>query len=78
MSNYSLLSYTCARTAAAIVAGQLVILLPDWGQLIFGIPAILGLYGWIIWTKGFGPEDRVLFKRKVTQEEPAQPQPPLG
>ena len=64
--------------AAAIVAGQLTILLPDWGQLIIGIPAILGLYGWIIWTKGFGPEDRVLFKRKVSQEEPAVRPPPLS
>jgi O-antigen/teichoic acid export membrane protein len=61
--------------AAAIVAGQLVILLPQWGQVVFGIPAILLLYGWIIWTKGFGPEDRVLFARKVRQEEP---EPPLG
>jgi len=54
-----------------------VILLPQWGQVVFGIPAILGLYGWIIWTKGFGPEDRVLFKRKVTQDEP-EPPPPLA
>ena len=63
--------------AAAVVAGQLVILLPQWGQLVIGIPVILGVYGWIIWTRGFGPEDRVLFKRKVTQDEPA-PLPPLG
>ncbi|HLV08254.1 MAG TPA: lipopolysaccharide biosynthesis protein, partial [Croceibacterium sp.] len=61
--------------AAAIVVGQLVILLPEWGQLLIGIPAILGVYGWIIWTKGFGPEDRVLFTRKVTQEEQV-PVPP--
>ena len=59
--------------AAAIIAGQLIILLPQWGQLVIGIPAILGLYGLIIWTKGFGPEDRVLFTRKVTQEEPVVP-----
>jgi len=59
--------------AAAIVIGQLVILLPEWGQLLIGIPAIFGVYGWIIWTKGFGPEDRVLFTRKVTQDEPAPP-----
>jgi O-antigen/teichoic acid export membrane protein len=63
--------------AAAIVVGQLVILLPQWGQLVVGIPVILGVYGWIIWTRGFGPEDRVLFKRKVTQEEP-EPPPPLA
>ena len=64
--------------AAAIVVGQLVILLPQWGQLVIGIPVILGVYGWIIWTRGFGPEDRVLFKRKVTQEEPEPPPPPLA
>jgi O-antigen/teichoic acid export membrane protein len=52
--------------AAAVAVGQVVILLPEWAELAFGIPAILGLYGWIIWTKGFGPEDRVLFRRKVT------------
>ncbi len=60
-------------TAAVVVLGQLVVLLPDWGQLAFGIPAILGVYGWLIWTRGFGPEDRVLFTRKVTQEEPLAP-----
>ena len=54
--------------AAAVLLGQLVILLPQWGQLLVGIPAIMALYGWIIWTRGFGPEDRVLFARKVTQE----------
>ena len=73
-------NWRCAlfwASAASVVAGQLVILLPQWGQVVFGIPAILGLYGWIIWTKGFGPEDRVLFKRKVTQEEP-EPPPPLA
>jgi len=63
--------------AAAVVAGQFVILLPQWAQLVFGIPVILGFYGWIIWTRGFGPEDRVLFSRKMTEDEPAPPPPPL-
>ena len=58
--------------AAAVVLGQGVILLPQWAQLVFGIPAILGLYGWLIWTRGFGPEDRVLFTRKVTEEVPPE------
>jgi len=62
---------------AAVVAGQFVILLPQWAQLVFGIPVILGFYGWIIWTRGFGPEDRVLFSRKMTEEEPVPPLPPL-
>ncbi len=66
--------------AAAIVVGQAVILLPDWGQLAIGIPAILAVYGAIIWTRGFGPEDRLLFKRKVTAPEPIEilPSTPEG
>ena len=50
-------------SAAAVAVGQIAILLPEWMELAFGIPAILGVYGWIIWTRGFGPEDRVLFRR---------------
>jgi O-antigen/teichoic acid export membrane protein len=57
--------------AAAIVVGQGVILLPEWAELAFGIPVLLGVYGWVIWTRGFGPEDRVLFTRKVTRDETA-------
>jgi hypothetical protein len=59
--------------AAAIIVGQLVVRLPEWAQLTFGIPAILGVYGWLIWTRGFGPEDRMLFARKVTQEDTCPP-----
>ena len=55
-----------------MVVGQAVILLPAWGQLLIGIPVLLGVYGWLIWTRGFGPEDRVLFRRKVTHEEPGE------
>src|SRR5690606_18778975 len=58
--------------AAAVIVGQAVVRLPEWAQLTFGIPAILGVYGWLIWTRGFGPEDRVLFARKVTHEEPGE------
>lgn len=49
--------------ALAIIVGEVAILLPEWAELIFGIPAILGAYGWVIWRRGFGPEDRVLFRR---------------
>jgi len=55
--------------AAAVIVGQGVILLPEWAELVFGIPALLGIYGWLIWTRGFGPEDRVLFTRKVIKEQ---------
>ena len=49
-------------SGAAVVVGQLVILLPEWAELAIGIPAILAAYGLVIWHKGFGPEDRVLFR----------------
>ncbi|AKH44250.1 O-antigen/teichoic acid export membrane protein [Altererythrobacter atlanticus] len=58
--------------AVAVVVGQFMLLLPEWAELAFGIPAILLAYGWVIWTKGFGPEDRVLFRRKMTEEEPPE------
>lgn len=51
------------------IVGWLAIQLPEWAGMVFGIPAILLTYGWVIWRKGFGPEDRVLFRRKV--EAPA-------
>ena len=60
--------------AAAVVVGQVVIRLPEWAQVVLGIPAILGAYGWLIWTRGFGPDDRVLFTRKVTQEQEVPPE----
>jgi O-antigen/teichoic acid export membrane protein len=59
--------------AAAVIAGQIVVRFPEWAQLTLGIPLILGVYGWLIWTRGFGPEDRVLFARKVTQEHCDEP-----
>ncbi len=52
-------------TGPAVVVGYLATLLPEWAELIFGIPAILAVYGLVIWHKGFGPEDRVLFRKNV-------------
>lgn len=53
--------------APAVVVGWLVThFLPEWAELAFGIPAILGVYGAVIWRRGFGPEDRVLFKHRHT------------
>ena len=48
--------------AVAAVIGQLAILVPEWAELLFGIPAILLSFGYVLWTRGFGPEDRELFK----------------
>ena len=51
--------------APAIIVGLLMIRLPEWVELLIGIPLILTAYGVVIWYRGFGPEDRVLFSRKV-------------
>ena len=48
----------------ASAIGYLATLLPEWAELIVGIPMILGSYAWVIWKWGFGPEDRTLFKMK--------------
>ena len=52
-------------TAPAVIVGFLATLLPEWLELLAGIPAILFVYGWVIWRRGFGPEDRVLFRKNV-------------
>lgn len=51
--------------APAILVGWAATKLPEWLELIVGVPAILLAYGVVIWTRGFGPEDRVLFRRNV-------------
>ncbi|MBM0170202.1 oligosaccharide flippase family protein [Altererythrobacter sp. C41] len=56
----------------AIAVGYLATRLPEWAELIFGIPLILLTYGWIIWRKGFGPEDRVLFRKNLGGEDTAE------
>ena len=53
-----------AAIPAALV-GWLATFLPEWAELAFGIPAILATYGYVIWRAGFGPEDRVLFRKQI-------------
>jgi O-antigen/teichoic acid export membrane protein len=60
---------------AAIAVGQLLILLPEWLELGLGIPTILGIFGLVIWKKGFGPEDRLLFKMRKEDIEVDLPAP---
>ncbi|MFL6829412.1 MAG: lipopolysaccharide biosynthesis protein [Sphingomicrobium sp.] len=50
--------------AAGTIVGYLSTLLPEWAELLFGIPAILLAFGAVLWTKGFGPQDRELFRMK--------------
>ena len=54
--------------APAVVVGWAITLLPaslEWAELVIGIPLILGTYGYVIWRRGFGPEDRVLFRKNI-------------
>ena len=46
--------------AGAMLLGWGATRLPEWAELLFGVPVILGIYSWIIWTRGFGPADRAL------------------
>jgi O-antigen/teichoic acid export membrane protein len=52
-------------TAAGVIVGAGVrFFLPQTLQLIIGVPAILVAFGAVRWTKGFGPEDRELFRMR--------------
>jgi hypothetical protein len=51
--------------AAGIAVGIPVrLFLPPTLQLIVGVPAIMIAFGAVLWTRGFGPEDRELFRMK--------------
>ncbi|MBC2665653.1 oligosaccharide flippase family protein [Novosphingobium flavum] len=54
-----------AALPAAAVGFTATYTLPEWAGMVLGIPAILGIYVWIIWRKGFGHEDRMLFRKNV-------------
>lgn len=48
--------------AAATVAGYVATFTPEWMELVIGVPVVLAIYCLIIWYRGFGAEDRLLFK----------------
>ena len=54
-----------AIVSAGAAGTVMVKLLPEWAGIVLGIPAILGLYCWVLWRQGFGPDDRALFRRDV-------------
>ena len=61
--------------AAGVVVGWLFTLLPpsfEWLELAGGIPAILAAFGLVVWTKGFGPADRELFRMGKDEIEELQ------
>jgi O-antigen/teichoic acid export membrane protein len=57
---------------AGAVVGFGVTFLPHWLQLTLGIPLILGVFGMVVWRRGFTAEDRVLFRFRKG-EEPSLP-----
>ena len=64
---------------AASIVGAGVVRLPEWAELVIGIPAILAAFGLVLWTRGFGPEDRELFKmRKADIADLKLPDPGTG
>jgi O-antigen/teichoic acid export membrane protein len=53
-----------ATSAGVIVGAGVRYLLPESLQLVVGVPAIMAAFGAVLWTKGFGPEDRELFRMR--------------
>ena len=51
--------------APAVLVGYAFTWLPEWTELVFGIPAILATYALIIWRRGFDDGDKVLFRKQV-------------
>lgn len=61
---------------AAIAAGTVFTSLShrfEWAELVFGIPAIVAAYGYVIWRWAFGPEDRKLFKKMPSPDDATLP-----
>jgi len=52
-----------AAVAATIVGGGAT-LLPEWVELVLGVPAIMAVFLGVIWYQGFTEEDRTLFRRR--------------
>lgn len=50
-------------TMVAAIVGFVATRVPEWSELALGLPLILLSYGYVIWTRGFGPDDRALFRK---------------
>lgn len=63
-------------TLAAIVVGAAFTALParlEWVEIVVGIPAIAGVYLFVLWRWAFGPADRALFGKMPSAEEASLP-----
>jgi O-antigen/teichoic acid export membrane protein len=57
-------SIILAAAAGVLVGLPVRLFVPQEWQLVVGVPAILAAFGAVLWTKGFGPEDRELFRMR--------------
>jgi len=51
--------------APAVLVGVAMKLMPEWVELAIGVPSVLGVYCLVIWRRGFGAEDRMLFRKQA-------------
>lgn len=64
-----------AAVAAAVAVGTIFTLPPkrfEWVELVFGEPALVGAFLFVVWRWAFKPEDRALFE-KLPGGQPSQP-----
>ncbi|WP_285713161.1 lipopolysaccharide biosynthesis protein [Erythrobacter oryzae] len=54
--------------APAVVVGYAFTWAPEWIELVVGVPAILATYALVVWRRGFGEEDKVLFRKQVVPD----------
>jgi len=68
------LRWTLVYAAApAVVVGYAFTWTPEWMEVIFGIPAMLGTYALVIWRRGFSEEDKVLFRKQSAPAPASDP-----
>ena len=51
-----------------MVVGYAFTWLPEWMELVIGVPAVLGTYALVIWRRGFEEADKVLFRKQVVPD----------
>ena len=49
---------------AATIAGVGTTQLPEWAELLFGMPLVLATFLYVVWSVGFTDADRTLFRRR--------------
>ena len=62
-----------AAVGASVVVGALFTLLPkrfEWVELLFGEPALVGAFLFVVWRYAFKPEDRTLFQKLPAARPP--------